>query len=186
MEEIYLTQEEYKHALDIGYERSIKHRDKLGERGGSTFRTGRQLPDIVGDMLGAVAESAVAKHFGTHWNDKYWDLADHSKNKKAPDVEPYFEVRRINRIDGQLSLRSDDEPTKVAILAYVDFENSQKVILLGGIKIQDAFDCAIDASKANQSDCYLYFAKTDTYMVMQQGLENVSTFDPANALSEVN
>jgi hypothetical protein len=185
MEEIYLTQEEYKHALDIGYERSIKHRDKLGERVSLNFRTGRQLPDIVGDMLGAVAECAVAKYYGTHWNDVYWDLKEHNQNKKAPDVEPWFEVRRVNREDGQLSLRSDDEPTKVAILVYVDFLNSQKVTLIGGIRIQDAFDCAVDASKANQSDNYLYFPKTDTYMVMQQGLENINDFDPATALSQV-
>jgi len=183
--EVWLTREEYKHALDIGFERSIKHREANGERVGTKFRTGRQLPDIAGDMLGAVAECAVAKFYGTKWNDKYWELSEHNNNRKAPDVEPYFEVRRVNEIDGQLSIRGDDEITKTAILAYVDYQNSQKVVLLGGIEIATAREKAIDASTATKDDYYLYFPKTDTYMVMQAGLLEVTELDPDMSLQEV-
>lgn len=186
MHEVYLTKDQYKHALDVGFQRSVAHRDDKGIRGGSQFRTGRKLPDITGDQLGAVAECAVGIFYNTKWNDHAWDLSTHATRKTAPDVEPNFEVRRINFIDGQLSLRADDEPSKTAILAYVDWENSQRVVLVGGISIDYVFKNAKPASYAMPGDNYLYFEKDNTYMVMQAGLQDVLEFSPVNALEKVN
>lgn len=176
--EVFLTREEYKHALDVGYERSIKHRRPNGERLGTRFRTGRELPDISGDQLACVAEAAVAKYYGTKWNDNAWDLSNHSDMRRAPDVEPNFEVRRINRIDGQLSLRSDDEKNKVAVLVYVDYENSQKVLLLGAVNIGNAMEQAVLAEESTPSNHYVYFTQRESYTVFQDGLLDLSLFQP--------
>lgn len=176
--EIYLTQEEYKHALDVGFDRNLKHRLEDGTRKGTKYRTGRELPDIAGDMLGCVAEAAVAKAFNTKWNDEPWDLANHNERKKAPDVEPYFEVRRINREDGRLSIRGDDDPEKVAVLVWVDWQNSQRSVILGAVKIAEAREKAVPVNKATSSDNYVYFPATDSYLVDQKGLADALSYTP--------
>lgn len=176
--EVFLTRAEYKQAIDVGVERSFKHRHEDGERLGTTYRTGRKLPDIAGEILACMAELAVAKFYETEWNSAPWDLNIHSDMKRAPDVEPNFEVRRINDRGGALSLRHDDERSKVAVLAYVDWENSQKVVLIGGILIADAMDLSVESSKAVQGDNYIHFTKDNNYVVMQDGLYDVRTFDP--------
>jgi hypothetical protein len=182
--EIYLTRDEYKHALDVGFDRNLKHRLEDGTRKGTKYRTGRELPDIAGDMLGCVAEAAVAKAFNTKWNDEPWDLADHKERKKAPDVEPYFEVRRVNREDGRLSIRADDDPEKVAVLVWVDWQNSQRSVLLGAVKISEVLEKAVVVNKATSLDYFVYFPATDSYLVDQKGLVDALSYTPTNLEQE--
>lgn len=176
--EVFLTRDELRHAMNIALDRSFKHRYENGERLGTTYRTGRKLPDIIGEMLGTVAESAVAKYYGTKWNDIPWDLSEHKSHTRAPDVEPNFEVRRVNREDGYLSLRGDDEKSKVAVLAFVHDDNPQRITLLGAISIEEAMAKAIDVQKATPADYFTYSKTTDSYLVHQHGLNHPTVYTP--------
>jgi hypothetical protein len=176
--EVFLTRAELRHAMNVALDRAFKHRYENGERKGTTYRTGRKLPDIIGEMLGTVAECAVAKYYGTKWNDVPWDLSEHKLHTKAPDVEPNFEVRRVNSEDGYLSIRGDDEKSKVAVLAYVHDDNPQHISILGAIQIEEAMDRSIPASQATPSDYFTYSQSTDSYLVNQLGLYHPTVYTP--------
>ena len=138
METVKLTEEEMILAYTTGIKRQWAHRDpKTGKRF-STHRFVAHDTAFTGDIKGCLVECAVAKYYGTRWNNETWNLKDHDKNKDYPDVEPHFEVRRSRSMRGELTIRNTDADHKIAVLGCVDLDDENFVHLLGGMAVKEA------------------------------------------------
>jgi hypothetical protein len=155
---IKLNQEQHLLAFQKGLERQWEHRTADGERFGTIHKMVTHQNEFLADVAGCSAELAVSIYYGTKWNSDAWNIRDHKKHILQPDVEPYFEVRRVIRRNGDLTIRKSDADYKVAILAFVEYPENRTVTLYGGMSIKEARQRYTPDSKGNitvpQADLY--------------------------------
>lgn len=169
METVQLTQEEMLLAYTTGIRRQWAHRDPVTGKRFSTHRFTAYDSDFDGDIKGCLVECAVAKYYGTTWNNETWNLKDHGDNKDQPDVEPYFEVRRARSIKGELTIRNTDANYKVAVLGCVDSQSENTVYLLGAISVAEARENYKPDAKGN-----LYVPSSKLISLAQFTLESTN------------
>lgn len=167
MEIVQLNEEEMILAFTTGIKRQFAHRDPVTGKRYSTHRFVAYDSDFFGDIKGCIVECAVAKYYGTKWNNETWNLENHGDNKDQPDVEPHFEVRRARSANGELTIRNTDAEHKVAVLGFVDNQSENMVALLGAYPVAEAKEKFKEDGKGN-----IYIPVAQLYPVKDFVLEN--------------
>ena len=135
MEIVHLESWEHEWATHVGISRQWQRRDTEHVYSKNAYLQ----DDFIADMLSACCELAVAKYLKRYWSGSVWNKEDHYMFKHLPDVEPYYEVRRVRKPESALVVRHTDSHDKVAILTCA-FDAGTRIGIIGALAIDEAWN----------------------------------------------
>lgn len=123
--QITLTREEQVEAARTAHERHLSQR----ETGRVDFKSRPEDDGRMLDLLGSLAEQAVASALGLPWDGKFKPIAEWDVWRREGHDVSGLEVKATKRFNGSLILHETSRPELPAVLAVVD--SSSVVNLVG-------------------------------------------------------
>lgn len=126
LDAIYLPRDLWQHAASVGLARFAAHL-AAGDDGASTADPRNRMAN---DVLGAVAEAAVARHLNAHWSAGF-TRPEHGGDLLLPFVGP-AEVRSTVHGDGHLVVYQSDKDRPFVLVCDFGWTNGEAAMRCPG------------------------------------------------------
>ena len=122
--QVTLTKEEQNEAVRVAHERHLSQR----QTGRVDFKARPQDDGRMLDLLGSLAEQAVASAFGLPWDGKFKPIAEWDVWRRAGHDVSGLEVKSTKRYNGSLILHRESRPELPAVLVIIESSSSFKLV----------------------------------------------------------
>lgn len=137
---VKLEDYEYEDACRVAAGRLARN---YGRKDAIYYDNNNKQDEVRANVATCCCEKAVAKYLNLYWHGSIWDVRDHEKYRKLPDVGEDVEVRRIREIKNSVVVRKSDVEyaERIIFVAYAEEKHDFRLVhMLGGISAQLAWE----------------------------------------------